>query len=130
MEGYTVKIVNSNRTLSAKEKISFKDFSDGVQLDTSVTPENGIVINPETYVVCQVHNEKSDNKDYTKFVIVDKDGTKYITGSESFWSSFMNIMDEIVDSAADGDMEEWSLRVYKKESKNYKGKYFLTCSIL
>ena len=41
-------------------------------------------------------NEKSDtNKDYNNYMIVDKDGTKYITGSPSFWDSFNEIYEEM-----------------------------------
>jgi hypothetical protein len=29
-----------------------------------------------------------------------------------------------------GDEEQFSIEVYKKDSKNYKGKQFLTCSIV
>ena len=125
MEGYSVKVIDASRQLTVKEKIAFKDFGLAVQLDDVVT-ETGLIINVKDYVVLQVHNEKSDNKDYTKFLLIDENGEKYITGSEPFWTTFKDIWDEISDEP---DVE-WSLKVYKLESKNYKGKQFLTCSII
>lgn len=125
MEGYSVKVIDASRQLTAKEKIAFKDFGFAAQLDDVVT-ETGLIINVKDYVVLQVHNEKSDNKDYTKFLLIDENGEKYITGSEPFWTTFKDIWDEISDEP---DVE-WSLKVYKLESKNYKGKQFLTCSII
>lgn len=125
MEGYSVKVIDASRQLNAKEKIAFKDFGLAAQLDDVVT-ETGLIINVKDYVVLQVHNEKSDNKDYTKFLLIDENGEKYITGSEPFWTTFKDIWDEISDEP---DVE-WSLKVYKLESKNYKGKQFLTCSII
>ena len=74
-----------------------------------------------------VHNEKSDNKDYSKIVVVDKGGTKYVTGSESFGTSLSDIVDEMVDA---GEGENITVEVYRKDSKNYKGKQFITCSIV
>ena len=61
--------------------------------------------------------------DYEKFIIIDKDGTKYVTGSESFWSSFLEI-------AAEMGEEAFDVEAYKVDSKNYKGKQFISCSIV
>ena len=125
MEGYSVKVIDASRQLTAKEKIAFKDFGLAAQLDDVVT-ETGLIINVKDYVVLQVHNENSDNKDYTKFLLIDENGEKYITGSVPFWTTFKDIWDEIT---LEPDVE-WSLKVYKLDSKQYKGKQFLTCSII
>jgi hypothetical protein len=123
MEGYSVQIVECSKELSAKERILMKDTSDAVKLDDA-TQEGKVVIHPEAYVVLEVHNEKSDNKDYKKYLILDTDGTKYDTGSESFWSSFKGIWDEMAD-----EKEEWHIVAYRLPSKNRSGKDFITCSI-
>ena len=103
-----------------------KDMSDAVKLDDAVK-EQAIVIKPEFYAIINVHNEKSDTKDYTKIVIVDGDsGIKYTTGSMPFITTFEDIMEEMEDAGE----TDFSLKVYAKESKNYKGKYFITCSII
>lgn len=124
MVGYNVTISSASRTLSARERIAIKDFSNAIALDEA-TKDGKLVITPVDYAVLDVHNEKSDNKDYKKFVVIDSDGTKYVTGSENFFDSFMEIMEEMA-----GEDEEFSIVVYQIESKNYKGKSFITCSIL
>lgn len=124
MVGYNVTISSASRELSARERIAIKDFSNAIPLDEA-TKDGKLVINPVDYAVLDVHNEKSDNKDYKKFVVIDASGTKYVTGSENFFDSFMEIMEEM-----SGEDEEFSIEVYQMESKNYKGKSFITCSIL
>lgn len=123
LTGYSVDIVESNKQLTAKERIKVKDTTSAIRLDEA-TQHEAIDINPDTYAVLHIHNEKSDNTDYTTYIVIDKDGTKYVTGSESFWSSFMNIYEEM-----DGEQEEWGIKVYRAPSKNYKGKDFITCTI-
>ena len=124
MTGYSVEISELSRELSAKERIALKDTSDATKLDVACD-EGSVIIEPVAYAVLGIHNEKSDNKDYNNYVIIDKDGQKYVTGSESFWSSFMDIYNEM-----QGEDESWSIKAYKLDSKNYKGKKFLTCSII
>lgn len=126
MEGYKAVVARASKELSAKEKIMLKDMSDAVKLDDEVK-EQAIVIKPEFYAIINVHNEKSDTKDYTKIVLVDGDsGIKYTTGSMPFITTFEDIMEEMEDAGE----TDFSLKVYAKESKNYKGKYFITCSII
>ena len=128
MEGYKVTITETSKTLTAKEKIAIKDFSNAIGLDSAVTDDTPIILVPDFFVVCDVHNEKSRNdKDYRKYVVVDKAGTKYITGSESFFSSFRSIVEEMAEEAPG---EEYSIECYRKPSQNYTGKTFLTCSIV
>lgn len=125
MEGYSVTVVECSKELTAKERIKIKDISDAIKLDSAVDPESTLEIVPDITATLKVHNEKSDNKDYNVFVIIDKDGKKYITGSESFKQSYKDIEKEM-----DGETEAWAISVYKIESKNYKGRYFITCSII
>ena len=124
MNGYSVTIEETNKELSAKERIRLKDTSDAVKLDEA-TKEEAIIITPSAYAILKIHNEKSDNKEYNNYLIEGADGTKYVTGSESFWSSFIDIYDEMED-----ETEPWQIKAYRLPSKNYKGKEFLTCSII
>lgn len=124
MEGYKTEITESSKELSGKEKLIFKDLSNAVKLD-SATDGKQLRITPVDYAVIKVHNEKSENPDYNNYVIVDKDGTKYVTGSPSFWQAFTDIWDAMAD-----EDEEYEIAIYKLDSKNYKGKQFLTCSII
>ena len=127
---YSVKVAESSKQLTAREKLMFSDTSNASKLDDVVEIGSTVVLTPVDYAVLTVHNESSENKDYVVYVIVDKSGEKYVTGSTSFWNSFYDIWDVMHDSIADGDIEEYQIEVYKKESKNYKGKYFLTCSVI
>lgn len=124
MTGYSVEIKETSKQLSAKERIAIKDTSNALKLDIECE-ENGVLITPVAFAILSIHNEKSDNKDYENYVITDKDGTKYVTGSESFWNAFISIWDEMQE-----EEEEWGIKAYKLDSKNYKGKKFLTCSII
>ena len=124
MTGYSVNVAETSKELSAKERIQIKDTTNAVKLD-EVTQTEPVTIYPDVYAVLDIHNEKSENKDYKNYVVIDRDGTKYVTGSDSFWSSFMEIAKEMANEA-----EEWGIQVYRKESKNYKGKEFITCSIV
>lgn len=127
MTGYSVKVVDSSKELTKKEQVMFKDLSDALNLSEFIDEHDGaVMIDVESWVELAVHNEKAkdgQNKDYTNYVVVDKNGTRYYTGSESFWSSFNDIWCDMNDST-----EEWSLKVYKKQSKGKKD--FITCSVM
>lgn len=124
MTGFEAKIREASKQLSAKERVKFKDTTNAVQLDEA-TKDEPLRIAPDFYVILDIHNDHSEDKDYVKYVIVSKEGTKYVTGSESFFSSFKAIVDEM-----GGTGEEYEVEVYRLPSKNYKGKEFLTCSIV
>lgn len=127
MEGYKVEIAHSTKELTVREKIRIKDLSNAIQLDDATQKEGNVVIDFDYYVILKVHNEFSkDDKDYNKFVIVDKGGNKFVTGSESF----MNTLEGIVDEMADAGETDFEIEVYRKDSKNYTGKQFLTCTIV
>lgn len=125
MNVYSVTIKESSRELTAKQRIALKDMTNAVKLDEATQVEP-VIINVDMYAVLDIHNEKSENPDYENYIVVDKDGTKYATGSASFWSSFMDIFTEMEGEDED---ELWALKVYRVPSKNYKGKDFITCSI-
>lgn len=129
MTGYSVEIVGSSKELTAREKISAKDLTNATALDTELMDANAnIVITPSAYLILNIHNEHSKNdKDYKKYLIIDTAGNKFVTGSESFFTAFKDIFDAM---SKDAPGEEYSIEVYKKPSKNYQGKHFLTCSIL
>ena len=126
MTGYSVSIENASKELRKKERVMLKDTSDALKLDDVIQGEP-IIINPDYWVMLMVHNEKSDNVDYPVYLIMDKNGTKYVTGSEAFWTTFSDIWDEMTEV---GNEEEWQLKCYKLDSKNFKGKQFLTCSVI
>lgn len=126
MEGYSAKIINTSKELSAREKIKIKDLTNAVGLDEAVTDDVPLMVTPSLWAELAIHNEKSKDKDYKKYILIDAAGTKYATGSESFWSAFLDIVDELADAGEDGD---FTIEIYRLPSKNYSGKSFLTCSL-
>lgn len=124
MTGFEVKIREASKELTAKERVKFKDTTNAIQLDDA-TKENPLVFCPDFYVILDIHNERSEDKDYVKYIVVDKDGVKFVTGSESFFTAFKSIFEEM-----GGTNEDYEIEVYRLPSKNYKGKEFLTCSIV
>jgi hypothetical protein len=127
MTNYTTSITESSKDLSVREKIKLKDLTSAIAIDKVVEPEKPLVIAPDFYAYLSIHNEKlpENEQDYKTMVIVDKSGTKYYTGSDSAISSFVDIFDEMIDTA-----EPFEIEFYKKESKNYSGKHFITCSLV
>ncbi len=130
MKGYTSTVREVSKEISVKEKIMLKDTSNAISIDT-LTQEASfnnekVLIDVDYYAILDIHNEKSDNKDYINFIIVDKSGNKYVTGSESFITTFTDIYEEMKGAGE----ENITIEIYRKESKNYKGKDFITCSIV
>ena len=124
-KNYVVNIEECSRELTAREKIYMKDTTNAIKLDEVVVDEKPFNIKPVDYAILSVHNEKAQgDKDYEQFIILAEDGNKYYTGSHSFWDAFYDIWSEMYDSG-----EEYTIDIYKLDSKNYKGKKFLTCSI-
>lgn len=127
MEGYSVKIREASRDLTAKEKIALKDYSNATPLDTALENVDVLTIDPIAYVILDVHNEKSkQDKDYVKYVVIDTAGNKFVTGSESFFTSFLDIFKTMAEEAPG---EDYTIDVLKKPSQNYKGKSFITCAL-
>lgn len=125
MTGYNCKIAYASRDLTARERVRLKDTTNCVQLDDAVEKGKPLVIEYDYHADLVIHNDHSrDQKDYSKRVIVAKDGTSYVTGSQSFISAMDEIVDEMLDAG-----EEFDIEVYKQDSKNYQGKCFLSCTI-
>lgn len=123
---YSAKLVSATRELSAKERVAVKMFIGAEQLDElTKRDENGVLIDIDYVAVVEVYNEKSDNKNYNKYVYVDKDGTLYISGSETLYRTYEEIAEEM-----EGEQEPWSIKVIRMGSTNYKGKDFLTCMLI
>lgn len=121
MANYEVKIAEASKELTKKEQIQliqgdFEKLNDATQ-------EAPVLINVDWYAVLNIHNEKAQDKDYENYVIKDKNGTFYSTGSVSFWDSFLDIMNVMKDEP------DWELKVIRKASKNRQGKEFLTCTV-
>lgn len=122
---YKAMVEDASWTMTAREKLRYTDLTDAIQLDEA-TQSGDVIIDVDKWAVINVHNEKSDTVDYLKYVIIDKDEQVYVTGSESFWKSFVQIYEVM---SEEGETT-YSIKVYRRESKNYKGKDFITCRII
>lgn len=123
MAGYSVVIKESSMELTKKERIAYKDTTNTQSLD-ALTQDGNVLIEPVGYVILGIHNEKADPTDYENYIVIDKTGVRYRTGSQSFWNAFINIFEELAD-----ETEPWCITVYRKPSKNRQGKDFITCSL-
>ena len=129
-EKYTATIRESSKELTPKERVMYKDFSNGVSMVDFVHAQREAgekaTIDFADYVIIDVHNPKADdNKDYTVYLLTDKNGNKFYTSSEAFWSAFSNIYEEMQESD-----EAWGVELVLIPSNKYKGKEILTCSLI
>ena len=127
---YSAEIVEASREFSARERVMFKDTQNAISMNNFAEQAKSegakaIIDNVKDYVHIMIHNEKSGDKDYDNYIIVDGAGDKYVTGSQAFWNSFMDIYNEMKD-----ETEPWGIQLNLIPSKNYKGKNVLTCSLV
>ena len=126
---YMAKIIEASREFSAKERVMYKDLGNATQMvdfaKSALENDAKAIIDVADYAVIAVHNDATEDKDYTNYLLIDKNGEKYYTGSVAFWNAFMNIYSEMKDSD-----EEWAIQLNLLPSKNYKGKEILTCSLV
>ena len=121
-KGYAVSFVESTKELTSRQIASMINFSDMIQLNDA-TKEAPVLIDVDYCCIFDVHNDKSDNKDYRKYIYVDRDGQKYITGSESLYKEYINIC-KVLEGA--GETAPWTMKVLRSPSSNNQGD-FLTC---
>lgn len=123
-DGYTSEIIESMKPLSGKEKVRYKDLTASTKLDEVVEVGEGLKVDLANYIELAVHNPKAENPDYHVFIIVSKEGQSYYTSSDTFARALKDLV-----SSMEGETEEWGVEVVKKPSNNYKGKFFLTCTV-
>lgn len=126
---FTVTITESSREFKGKEAIKLKDIGDAIRLNSAINEaeDNVVVFTPEAWAVLHIENDNAkegQDKEYTNYIVLDTDGNKYITGSESFFLSLKDILDEM-----EGIDEEFAIKCYKVPSSNFSGD-FLKCSIV
>lgn len=126
----TVKFVETSREFSKREQLKFTDGNASIKLDEAmqqyVDGGTDFIIQPVGYALLDIHNDEvkreDGKKDYKAFIVEAKDGKLYSTGSKTFMEAFLNIWHTM-------DGEPFEVRIVRKDSTNYKGKYFLTCTI-
>ena len=107
------------RKMDIKERIAIKRFEDATPLYAS------LLINIDSIACVSVHNEhvkEGENTDYMVYVIVDSDGGKYKTSSESFIKSIEDISDDLTDAGI--EQYPMTIKVCETKSKNNQGSFF------
>ncbi len=132
MNGYKCTIESTTKELtSARERIMFKDTTNAIKLDDVVAPESPLVINFSMLVKLAIENPMAtEDKEYSRYILVDTNGTKYMTGSKTLISALESIIDEMVQEFENPQEVEFELEIYKVPSKNYTNKHFLSCSLV
>lgn len=124
MANYEVSVREASIELTARQRIMVKDTTDATPLDTA-TQVGEVIISPAWWAILDIHNEGSEDKDYQCYIVVDRDGKRYKTGSQSFWSAFINIWNELFDEG-----EDFEVKAYRMPSRNREGRDFITCSLI
>lgn len=120
---YKVTIADSTRELTKREQVKYKELADAIPLDELSQEIENPIIKVKDLIILDIHNEASENKDYSVCVIVDKDGKIYTTSSTSFIEKSFDIYNDL-------DGEDVDLKIIRKDSKNFKGKQFITCTLV
>ena len=108
------------KELTARDRVKIKDTAAMVKLDEA-TQKGNLTITPDYFAVLTITTDEYGQRE--AYVVVDKDGTFYYTGSSSFMSAFTEIYDEMIG-------EDYQISVYRQPSKKREGKDFITCTIV
>lgn len=124
----TTIVEAGGRELTKKEIAIIKvSLQSCVDINAATANDNTLTITVAAYALLQIENDRSKGETvYNKILIIDNNGTMYITGSPSFIENFKAIME-----AMEGeDPETWGLEIFQMASQNYKGKSFITCKVI
>ena len=119
---YSVKIdsVYGTDELPVKDEIRVKDFTSFSQVEELV--KSGAEFKPEWLAVLTVHNEKSENTEYSVFVFRTDDGEMFYTSSESLLESLMDIIE--LKDRLNSSGEPWAVVINEFKSKNNTGSFY------
>lgn len=128
---YSAKIVSSSREFSKREIVALKQSADFVPMNSKVEKDGPFTFNVVDFAVIEIHNDKAENPDYTSYVFMADDGTRYCTSSSSFFDNFFDIWSDMTDEEGKSvDGEPITIKVFGKPSKKFTGKNFLTCALV
>ena len=113
------------KELTKKEMFSVSRFNRCEDVSTLLSEQEVIVKDVQTVAIVEVHNEKSDNMDYKKMVVIGADGSRYLTGSETAIREMMDIMEYMAD-----DEESFDVTFVTRPSNNFKDRDFITVELL
>lgn len=132
---YDVTVVASSfEKLRGRDRLRYTNFSTMLQMDDIVNEDGTKVpLDITGYVKAHVHNGQIEESDYDKLVLIGKDGDLFVTGSDSFTDSFIEIFEALTDDFVDDGIpvneRVYPIIAYKRPSNNIKGKTFLCCGV-
>lgn len=123
---YKSEIVDTSiENMNKVEMVALKDVTDCTVLERYLEMnDDEVIMVVKDYVELHIENDKSESKEYDVLIIIDEQGNKYKTGSDSFKRAFLDIFYDLKGETG------WGIKIYGKPSKNYTGKNFLTCSVV
>lgn len=121
---YSSRIVDTWTEMSTIERIKAKDLGDATKLNEVVDVSTPLLLDITNVVVMEVHNEKSENTDYPVYILIDENGERYYSGSNSLYRSLQDIRDEFAECGEDLPTP-LSVKIYKAKSKNNTGHMLL-----
>lgn len=129
---YKSEITFASKELTKREKVMLSDVSSATKFDEVLKGvDETFDIEPVAYAVVSIENDKAKGeKQYEVIVILDAAGNKFVTGSQSFREAFIGIWEQMTDNGVIAEGDEFSIRVYKRPSKNYSGKAFISCALI
>ena len=129
---YKSEITFASKELTKRERVMLSDVSSATKFDEVINGvDDTFAIEPVAYALVSIENDKAKGENqYEVIVILDASGNKYVTGSQSFREAFVGIWEQMTDNGEIAAGEEFSIRVYKRPSKNYSGKAFISCALI
>lgn len=122
---YRVEILESEVELTKKERIMYKQFEECQSLDSVVSVDEGLTLNIVNIIKARIHNDSINaaDKEYEKIIYVTDAGERYTSSSKPLYESIEDIWEEM-------EEEMITVKVIKKESSNYPGRYFMTAVLI
>lgn len=123
---FKATITSSLKELTAREKVKFSDFSNSESIDT-LSQQSTVQFIVDNVITLKVENDKSENGEYDVYLFVTPSGSVLHTSSRNFYDSVMSIIETLHQN---NDNEPIEIEVVRKDSKNFKGKQFITAVLV
>lgn len=120
------EILRATRDFTKKEMLMMKDTKALIKLDNELKPNgDSIIISfPFDYVVKHVWDEKDNGKDFESIMLL-AEGRIYTSSSSALINRVEELFNEMKDEA-----DVWGIQIYKAPSKQFEGRYYITCSLV
>lgn len=120
------EILRATRDFTKKEMLMMKDTKALIKLDNELKPNGDPIIikYPFDYVIKHVWDDKENGKDFESILLL-ADGKIYTSSSRALINRVEDLLNEMKD-----EEDEWGIQIYKAPSKQFEGRYYITCSLI